>query len=65
LEQEDQQEERVEAGHWWLMPITLTTQEERSGRSWFEASPGKQFVRPYLEKAYQKKGWWSGSRYRP
>jgi hypothetical protein len=28
----------------------------RSGGSWFEASLGKQFTRPYLEKAYHKKG---------
>jgi hypothetical protein len=27
------------AGHWWLIPIILATQ--RSGGSWFEASPGK------------------------
>jgi hypothetical protein len=26
---------------WWLMPVILPTQEERSGRLWFEASLGK------------------------
>jgi hypothetical protein len=25
-------------------------------RSWFEASPGKQFMRPYLENTQNKKG---------
>jgi hypothetical protein len=32
----------------WLTPVILG--------SWFKASPGKQFVRPYLEKAHHKKG---------
>jgi hypothetical protein len=35
------------------MPIILITQEaeiRRIGGSWFEASLGKQFMRPYLEK---------------
>jgi hypothetical protein len=38
------------------MPIILAIQ--RSGGSWFEASPGKQFARPYLEKKthHKKKG---------
>jgi hypothetical protein len=40
----------------WFMPIILAIQ--RSGGSWFEASPGKQFARPYLEKKthHKKKG---------
>jgi hypothetical protein len=53
------------AGCWWLTPIILATQ--KAGQSWFEASPGKQFIRPYLEnkqtnkqKTITKRGWWSG-----
>jgi hypothetical protein len=28
---------------------------QRSGGSWFEVGPGKQFVKPYLEKTFHKK----------
>jgi hypothetical protein len=28
---------------------------QRSGGSWFEASPDKEFTRPYLEKTHHKK----------
>jgi hypothetical protein len=28
-----------------------------SADSWFEASWGKQFMRPYLENTHHKKGW--------
>jgi hypothetical protein len=35
------------------MPVILATQE--AGRLWFEASPGKQFKRPYLKKTPHKK----------
>jgi hypothetical protein len=31
------------------MPIILATQEQRLGGWKFEASPGKQFTRPYLK----------------
>jgi hypothetical protein len=34
---------------------------EKSGRSQFEASPGKEFTRPYLKNNQHKKGWRSGS----
>jgi hypothetical protein len=37
---------------------------QRSEVSWFEVSLGK-CVRPYLEKPFTKKGWWSGLRFRP
>jgi hypothetical protein len=36
------------------MPVILATQE--TGGSRFEASLGKQFARPYLEKTHHKKG---------
>jgi hypothetical protein len=29
---------------------------QRSGGSWFKASPGKEFLRSYLEKTHHKKG---------
>jgi hypothetical protein len=38
------------------MPIILDTQEAEIRRSWFEASLGTKFVRPYLEKTLHKKG---------
>jgi hypothetical protein len=34
--------------HQWLMPVILATQED------LEASPGKKFTRPYLEKPFTK-----------
>jgi hypothetical protein len=37
------------------MPVILATQEERSGGSRFEASPGKQVSRLYLKKTHHKK----------
>jgi hypothetical protein len=40
--------------YWWLMPITLATQEAEIRM--FEASRDKQFMRPYLEKTHHKKG---------
>jgi hypothetical protein len=38
-------------------PAILATQEAeiKSGASWFETSPGKKFVRPYLAKTQHKK----------
>jgi hypothetical protein len=41
------------AGHWWLTPIILATQEAEIRP--FKASPGKQFARPYLKKVHHKK----------
>jgi hypothetical protein len=51
------------SGRWWLTPVILAAQEDcslkialaklrrqRSGGLQFEDSPGKQFVRPCLEK---------------
>jgi hypothetical protein len=38
------------SGHWWLTPVILATQRQRSGGSWFKASPGKWFMSPYLKK---------------
>jgi hypothetical protein len=46
-------------------PVILATEEAEIRRMWFEASLGKQLARPYLKKSHHKKGWWSGSRYRP
>jgi hypothetical protein len=44
------------AGRQWLTTVFLATHEAEI-RIWrFEASPGKQFVKPYLEKTHHKKG---------
>jgi hypothetical protein len=51
------------AGGWWLTPVILATQKVEIRGSQFEASQGKQFTRPYLEKQPAKKGWWSSSKY--
>jgi hypothetical protein len=45
----------ITAEHQWLTPVIPSTQE-LSGRSQFEASPGKQFMRPHLEINPHKKG---------
>jgi hypothetical protein len=37
------------------MPVILATQEQRSGGLQFKANPGKQFMRPYLEKTLSQK----------
>jgi hypothetical protein len=51
------------ARSWWLTPVTLAIQEAEIRK--ITASPGKYFMRPYLEKTITTKGWWSGSRCRP
>jgi hypothetical protein len=39
------------------MPVILATQKTETRRIYFKASPGKQFVRAFLEKThYKKKG---------
>jgi hypothetical protein len=42
-------------GCWWLTSVFLTNQGQKSGGSWFEASPGKYFMRDYLEKHHHTK----------
>jgi hypothetical protein len=44
------------AGHWWLMPVILATQEAEIRKIGFKASPGKWFMRPNLEKHFTKIG---------
>jgi hypothetical protein len=41
---------------WALVAHACNPQEQKSGGSWFKASPGKQFKRPYLKKSCYKKG---------
>jgi hypothetical protein len=43
------------ARHWWFTRIILATQEAEIGGSWFEASLGKEFKRPYFENTHHKK----------
>jgi hypothetical protein len=52
---------------WWLTPVILPNYSggrdlENCGLK--PARPNSS-VRPYLEKPFTKKGWWSGSKYRP
>jgi hypothetical protein len=42
------------AGHRWLMPIILVTEEAE-----IKANSGKYFQTPYLKITHQEKGWWS------
>jgi hypothetical protein len=47
----------IRAGHQWLTSVILATQKAEIGRiTRFEASPDKQFMRPYLKNAQHKKG---------
>jgi hypothetical protein len=43
-------------GVWEVTPVIPATQEAEVKASWFKATLGKQFERPYLEKAHHKKG---------
>jgi hypothetical protein len=45
----------------WLMPIILTTKEDHGLKPVLANS----LQDPILIKPITKKGWWSGSRYRP
>jgi hypothetical protein len=38
-----------ELRHQWLTPVILVAQEAEIRRTALEASPGKYFIRPYLE----------------
>jgi hypothetical protein len=38
----------------WFMPVILAAQVAEIGGSWFEASSGTQFVRPYLKNIQPK-----------
>jgi hypothetical protein len=41
---------------WWLTSAILATQEAEIRRIKVEASPGKEFVKPYPRKTHHKKG---------
>jgi hypothetical protein len=54
------------AGHQWLMPVILATQEAGIRKIVVQSQPG-QIVHETLsqKKKITKKVWWSGSRCRP
>jgi DUF1365 family protein len=44
------------ARHQWLTPIILATlRRQKSGRSSFKVSPGKELASPYVKKTHHKK----------
>jgi hypothetical protein len=51
------------AGHWWLTPVILATQEAGIRKITVPSQPEQIVLEIYLEKPITKKGWWSGSRY--
>jgi hypothetical protein len=44
------------AGHQWLTPVILATQETEIRRITVQSQASKWFVRPYLKKIHHKKG---------
>jgi hypothetical protein len=46
----------------WLTTVILAAQEARSGGWHLEASWGRKFVRPYIEKPFTKTGLVEGSK---
>jgi hypothetical protein len=50
-----------EAGHWWLIPIILATQEAEIRRITVGSQPGEIIHKTLSRKnPSQKNGWWSG-----
>jgi hypothetical protein len=44
------------AGHWWVRPVILATQEAEIRRITARTKLGKEFMRPYFEKPITKIG---------
>jgi hypothetical protein len=53
------------AGHWWLTPETLATQEAEVRRIVVKSQPGEIVLETLSQKSLHKRGWWSGPRCRP
>jgi hypothetical protein len=48
------------ARYWWLMPVILATQEDRS----LKPAQANSSRDPVSKKPFTKKGWWNGLRCR-
>jgi hypothetical protein len=56
----------IKARYWWLTPVILATQDAEIRKTAVPSQPGQNSFRdPILKILNTKKGWWSGSRYRP
>jgi hypothetical protein len=54
------------AGHQWLTPVILATEEAEIRRIAVRSQPRQVVPQdPNLKKSFTKKGWWGGSRCRP
>jgi hypothetical protein len=47
-------QESLRAGHRWLKPVILATQEAKIGGSRFKASPGKEYQETLSQKTLRK-----------
>jgi hypothetical protein len=61
-----QQKKKKKVSHQWLTPVILATQEAEIRRIEVHSQPRQMVYETLSQKnPSQKKGWWSGLRYRP